>query len=237
MTSYRKELPSRHFWKNYIDRIFIPEITAYNQCLIQRLLPTFESMEDEARTIEQDRLNGSCPENVGPALVAENANDAAVSYMHTMTSIRQGLINMFAAGLYHLFEQQLLSFGRSEFQRHGEPMTEVKLLFTILKEYGIKLSKFTTWSRIKELGLLANVVKHAEGRSCKKLRELREDLFRSPYSLSLFRFSRKLPVNQPLAGQGIYLRVDDFNRYSEDVKAFWTEFGRKLSQSGDGQSQ
>lgn len=231
MTDYSKELPSGHFWKNYIDRNFIPEITAYSQCLTQRLLPTFESLEDEAKEIEQNSLSGSCPENVDPASVAENAMEAAVRYMHTMTGIRQGLINMFGAGLYHLFEQQLLSFGRSQFQSQAEALTEVKLLFKILKEHGIELSTFTTWRRINELRLLANAVKHAEGPSCKELRDLREDLFRSPYSLSLFRLSRGLPVNQPLAGQGIYLRMDDFNRYSEDVKALWTEFGRKLSQS------
>ena len=77
MTDYSKELPSGHFWKNYIDRNFIPEITAYSQCLTQRLLPTFESLEDEAKEIEQNSLSGSCPENVDPASVAENAMRAS----------------------------------------------------------------------------------------------------------------------------------------------------------------
>ena len=152
-------------------------------------------------------------------------------YIQTITGIKQGLINMFGAGLYHFFEQQLLSYHRREFlfhnlEEHNDPdLLKVTKVCEICAENGIDLKSIASWSRIyDELRLLANTVKHADGWACDQLRSQRPDLFRSPTSVKLGSFLVSPVVYQPLAGDGIYLSEEEFKRYTEDVKAFWPDF-------------
>ena len=234
---FRGMFRSGSFWADYFDSIFIPDIDAYASCLIKRLLPSFENLDNEANRIEQKEYERLCSswghdEYVDSASLAERAMNKAIAYMQTISGIQQGLINLFGAGLYHLFEQQLLFYHRRELLI---PTEENRLAFLkgsktheLLAANGIDITFFTSWARLDELRLLANAVKHADGQSCAQLRVQRPDLFCSPISVETgFPFVRSV-VYQPLAGEGIYLNEVEFKRYVEDVKAFWSELGQRL---------
>ena len=105
------------FWAGYFRSIYIPEIETLAQCLGERILPTFNGLEDEAKRVEEEENERLCmlsgPDDDG-AVIAEKAFEAGLDHYVRLRNMRQGIINMFCAGLYHLFEQHLFNFYRLE---------------------------------------------------------------------------------------------------------------------------
>ena len=171
-----------------------------------------------------------------PAILAGSQIDAAmhagVDHYTMMKGIIQGIVNLFTIGLFHLFEQQLLYFHRTELlMRHEEDNPDLlkldKAKEILLRDYKIDIERFSAWGKVNELRLVANTVKHADGTSAEKLKTLRPELFRHP---EFDRDSRRSglaitpgQVFQPMAGQDVYITVDEFNLYVEAVKHFWFE--------------
>ena len=170
-------------WADYFREIFINQIEALAECLEKRLLPTFDGIEDEAEEISEKEF-----ERLGllggPYLeldeIAEKAQEAGIEYCHTMDATRQGILNMFAAACYHLFEQQLFLFHRRGLLNPDEERElNAKLSKGVLKietvkdrllANGIDIGKFVSWGTLyDEFRLVANVVKHADGWACRIL--------------------------------------------------------------------
>lgn len=223
---------------------FVKEIDYFAKSLSEKVLPAFNDIQEEAERIQaetEERLNEIVdPETADPADIAESAYHAGVDFYILADGITQGITNMFAAGLYHLFEQQFLKLHRQEllmpYGEENEPslLALDEALRRLLTEYKVDVSAFSTWSRICELKLVANCIKHADGPSCEKLKVIRPDLF-IPQSMkgekdeTGFVGSRG-PVYQPLAGEGLYVGLDDFKIYVGVVKEFWNEFGNAFDQ-------
>jgi hypothetical protein len=55
-----------------------------------------------------------------PSVFAEAARDMGVEHYLLLSGIRQGIVNLFATALYHLFEQQLMLFHRRELLQPAE---------------------------------------------------------------------------------------------------------------------
>jgi len=219
-------------WLARISRAFIPEIDAFGRCLAERMLPAFSSIGHEADLVEKatyDALGAWAQEYDDPARDCQQAFDKGISFMMMMRDIQQGTINLFAAGLYHLCAQQLLLMYRRSGGRMFKQLDEKKVIEQLLKA-GIPLKSFRSWKRVNELRLLANAVKHGDGRSCSELKELRPDLFVSPLDRDLGNAGRcrGIPVEQPVLGQGIYLDQGQFESYVECVKEFWQELASAL---------
>jgi hypothetical protein len=98
---------------------------------------------------------------------------------------------------------------------------------------GIDLASLPAWARIDELRLVANSVKHAEGRSAQQLRELRADLFQNPAFAHIRAemggrwLDRQEPLAMPLAGEDLFVTENDLQAYAtaarslfEDIVAF-----------------
>lgn len=199
-----------------------------------RLLPTFHDIEKEADKVQEqewNRLCSSCTStDIDPAGLAEKAHDAGLDYYLMVSGVRQALLNVSAATLYHLFEQQQLFFLRREIL-HPLEENNINLIKTsVFKErflqHNIDIEKFSSWKIIKEMRLVANTVKHAEGKSAIELRKIRADLFRNRI-LEKFDFF-KHPVNSrplfmPLAGGDLYLSIEDLKNYGETIVKFWDE--------------
>ena len=99
-----------------------------------------------------------------------------------MVSLRQSMLNLLAAGLFHLTEQQLAVLCRDAGFTTDPPrdtkMDEVKKWYAAnLRLY---LEALPSWGVINELRLVANAVKHAEGSATRQLRTLRPELFSNP---------------------------------------------------------
>jgi hypothetical protein len=188
-------------------------------------------LEDEAREIEEEeneRLSTlSGPDDDG-LVVAEKAFEAGLDHYVRLRNMRQGIINMFCTGLYHLFEQLLFNFYRLEIlgistEVEGNlSINRVKQVFLEMK--GLNIGSIGDWPLIDELRLIANTVKHADGDSSRSLKERKPDLFVNP-ALAGFPTLRREPgpVIKPMFGEDLYVKLEDFSLYVEAVKRFWLE--------------
>lgn len=179
-----------------------------------------------------DRLGKNVnPEWYDPADYVDAAHDAGISFYIMADGMRQGVINLFATGLYHLFEQWFLKFHRRELlwfheDRDLSLVNWKEAKKRLLKNYGIDVDGIPSWLKVSELRLLANAVKHAEGTSCEELKSLRPDLFVSPHlekDGSAIDLVKIREVFQPLAGEDLYVSLEEFDKYVEAVKLFWDE--------------
>jgi hypothetical protein len=127
--------------------------------------------EDEAETVAEKAWDAlmSAPGtgDEDPGDFAEAAQDAGISHYMLLKGVRRGMVNLFAAALYHTFEQQIIMFLRREVLHPREEndqrlfkMSEFQKRMNIL---GIDITTFPAWAKVDELRLVANTVKHAEG--------------------------------------------------------------------------
>ncbi len=222
------------FWIRTFQTEFVPQLNASVNALEKRLLPNLEkdkigekadriADEDWERFLSSTSVTG----NEDPAYFADGAQNAGIAHYTLMCGIRQGMLNWFVATLYHAFEQQVMFFHRKNVLCLCEENDPSKFRLSVfesrLKEYGIDIKKFSSWSKIDdELRLVANTVKHAEGCSSQKLRNIRPDLFKNPYLSSFSGLSVPTPkVFQPLVGDGLYVSLQDIKNYRDHLVQFW----------------
>lgn len=106
-------ISNRRWWQRIFTETFASKLSASNAAVIQRLLPTFERIEEEAEAFSNEVFR-----QLGQHLVsedsymdmvdaAEQAQDEGRAHYGRITGVRQGLLNLATAGVYHLFEQQV----------------------------------------------------------------------------------------------------------------------------------
>ncbi|MCX5885402.1 MAG: hypothetical protein NT096_05790 [Proteobacteria bacterium] len=223
------------FWEQYIRNHFIKQIELLNESIQNRLIPTFDTIEKEAEEIsekEWDRLCSSCySPDIDPADLAERAQEAGIDYYMTLSGIKQTLLNITATALYHLFEQQIIFFLRREVlhpsQENDPQLMKVSVFREQLLKKGIDIYSFRSWDKIKELRVVSNSIKHAEGDSASELRKMRPDMFKHPMLRSQpekeLMHSAIYRVYMPMAGDDIFVIQDDLAEYKNALVNFWNE--------------
>jgi len=216
---------------------FVQTIRSYGDVVVNRVLPSFSNLEAEADRVTQekwDELGSSWGPDDDPALAAEFAQNAGIDHYVLLSELRQGFLNWSAAALYHLFEQQMLLLLRNQMLNSAEENETRLLTFEVLVErlevLGVDVKGFESWPPVRELRDLANTVKHAEGRSSRRLAKSRPDLFVNP----LLRgepgglTATSMRIFLPIAGQDIFVQPDDFDRYVGVVVGFLEELAESL---------
>ncbi len=227
------------YWGNYFEQVFCKQITIFMDSIATRVLPTFDQIESEADAAverEWERLGRIGTEDSDMGDDAERAYEAGIDYYQSLEAVRQSLINITAAALYHMFEQQVLFFHRKQLlypeEENNIDLINMKEFEKRLNTFGVYVEKLSTWPKVEELKLVANAVKHAKGPSAHKLHSLRPDLFSRPSILKDLLFDwvdSKPDVYMPLAGKDIYLTIDDLRAYSEALVSFWSEFAKVIN--------
>ena len=232
-------IPNPLFWADYIQNLFIPQIRTLGQAFDDRIMPAFQGIEEEADRIQNKKWDELC-KRAGPDTdhgdMAEAARDAGLEYYETIKSLQQGINNLFAAAFYHMFEQQLLMIHRkdllSEEEKDNENLFNFGKVVEKLTNYGINIKIFQAWPKLEELQLVANVVKHADGTSSSKLKDMRPDMFRSPDPVvrEIWGECPQSPreVFQPLFGEDFYVTPEDLRLYVKKVVELWEEFADVL---------
>lgn len=144
------------------------------------------------------------------------------------------MLNMAAAALYHMFEQQIFFFHRRQVLNISEQDVSNLISWPEFKrrlsDAGINYEALSSWRKINELRIVANAVKHAEGASAEALRTLRPDMFEDPVTRDhSFPVGIGTPdVYMPLAGEDIYVTTEDLDTYKSSLCIFWDEFARVI---------
>ena len=230
---------NHRYWRRVFRNEFVPQLRELVEALEKRILPGFEGIEFESESVAKEAWEGymSSPGTGDEDLseFAEAAEQKGVARYLLLDGIRQGIVNLFAASLYHAFEQQLMLFHRREVLAPGE---EDESRFLTLAEFrkrlqshGIRVAEFTTWPTVEELQLLANTVKHAEGRSSQKLHAQRPDYFKRPGLPELGLWGVRPRVFQPLVGEDLFVAIKDVREYRDALIRFWEELGEKMRET------
>jgi hypothetical protein len=232
------------FWRRHFFGQFIPALEHLISTLESRLLPNFQDSdigyEADAVVDEvwQQYMSLPATGDEDPSNFAEAAREAGLDHYTIVTGIRQGIINMFAAGLYHAYEQQFLFFHREELlpyeQQHDHTQLKVSIARKLLSDRGIEITSFQTWPLIEELRLVSNTVKHAEGESANQLRLIRPDIFEDP-ALKEFAFEGPTQLTRrirlPMVGEDLFVQMNDLLRYRDALIQFWRDLSDSLEKS------
>ena len=104
-----------------------------------------------------------------------------------------------------------------------------------LNHFAIDLRTLIAWSKIDELRLAANAVKHAEGSAAQRLRQVRPELFQHPLVRHLMpdMSTSVLPVRTPLAGDNLYMTEDLFDEYWQAANRIFLDIAGHFEAHGD----
>src|ERR1022692_3860727 len=153
----------------------MPYFRVYADSILRDALSGFTNFEERADAVADQVFKnlGSRPGDPDGdddmSREAEYAQEQGQAYYEAMVGLRQSIINLLAAGLFHLLEQQLakITFDCKFDDIHLDP-TDANL-HGIAKWYGryfgLDLKTLPAWDKIDELRLVANAVKHAAGKS------------------------------------------------------------------------
>ena len=248
------------YWQSIFTDTFVDELSTWSTAVIERLLPTFDNLEGEAESVSSDeftrrgRMPASEDSYTDMSDIAESANDEGLAHYERMQGARQGLLNLATAGLYHLFEQQAALFvckaliTRNE-EKNRTFMKDLLSPGRLMKEFkerlltaGINFKELPSYEKVRELGLVANVVKHGGGRSAESLVKLAPNLFAPPMlrddPWTMRRITRNNDalhpqpprlVDRPLAGNDLYVTPQEFQMYAGAATALWSELAAEIT--------
>lgn len=201
----------------YILYVVYPQLDMFASEGVHRALSGFANIEADSKDYE-DKMYQSY-EGIGddPSIFAEHARDQGIAYYTVLSELRQGIVNLLAVSLYHLFEQhrdhvkRLLDHqGGTYPQTISQPIAD----------------------KLDELRLIANTAKHADGSSAKQLRERRPELFVPPVlrgsPLQAHVISNAVSVTNPLGGTDFFLQEEELQSFRDTIRAYWEEVHEQI---------
>jgi hypothetical protein len=222
----------------------IRPVIAFREYVFRDVIPHFCNLNQRADQIASEyydlAITGPVDEDCDgdTSQFAEEGHDQALSWYQMMRSLRQTMLNLLAAGLFHLIEQQLASLGQSAgFENRRPKSTKLQDVAEWFKSVlNLDLHGLKDWPLIEELRLVANTAKHAEGGSSKKLKALKSQLFCDPALDEMFKgagFKEYLvnrPVVAPFAGENLFVTESALREYAESVESFFREIATMLEE-------
>jgi hypothetical protein len=225
----------------------IRPIIAFREYIFRDVVPQFGRLNERADQIGNEYFETAINQPAGEDCdgdlsgFAEDAHDHALSWYEMMRSLRQTMLNLLAAGLFHLTEQQLAQLGNDAGFDDRRPKSAeigdvVKWYKSVLH---LDLKQLSGWPLIDELRLVANTAKHAEGKSCGELRNLRPELFCDATFAQIYQgmgindYFVNRPVTAPLAGEDLYVTDQVLQQYAEGVENYFRQIADHFDQRED----
>jgi hypothetical protein len=188
------------------------------------VFPPFADPETQANKIAQDYRDKKMSEPVcefgpdrAPGDIADDAHQKSIDFYETMTAMHHTVLNLFTAGVFHLFEQQVGTLLENwNGKRPRFPFDELgKSAFKDQAGNEVASNSAPDWAKMDELRLFANVVKHAEGDSANKLRAVNNAHFKLPWvrDTELEKHFGDRMLGEPLTGEGIYVVKADYDAF------------------------
>lgn len=226
--------PQLYLWSGIRDN-FITDLEQICTIYNTKFEPIFLDIETEAKNIENntwESMMHSVPydENVDPSDYAETALETGIEHYEMLYLMKYRTICMWISCLCQIWEQQLYSFVITELQSDGLKPCEKEKGFSFSKDifssYGIKFEDLKCWDKIKELRLLVNVIKHAEGRSEEDLRKINKQYFEKP-NIMFESDSLKLYHNS-LLENNLNVSSKDLEEFKNALVSFWQELPERM---------
>lgn len=213
----------------------ISAIKVYEFGVFKHVLPAFADIERKSNQVANEEFNRIGSEPAGEecsgdmADAAESAEARGNQFYEIMVSVRQTMLNLVAAGLFHLVEQQLTDLCRDGSFVMDPPDSNLDVTGKWFhRHFGMDIRSFAAWRYVDELRYLANTIKHAEGGSAQELRRRRPELFRNPVFGDAEEFLEwagepRLPVCSPLTGIDLYVTEEILRDYFSSALSLFQE--------------
>ena len=211
-------------------------VNAYAGGFSDHLLSVLDSIEEEANRAGEEYFQRRMQEpgwDGGPdeGDIAEAATDHGLGVYEDLAFVRQQLVQLAVAGLYHLWERILKEFIIREFSGQVSPPSPPEdvrnhnfhRLVELLSLFGWAVRDEDFFADLNLLRHIANTVKHGDGSSCEELAELAPDLFHEAFP--------GMPLRMPLRARDLSLSADDFQRFVISVRTFFERFPGRLEYS------
>ncbi|MEK4117672.1 hypothetical protein NST44_16025 [Paenibacillus sp. FSL W8-0919] len=216
---------------------FKKEIGLFVTTYIERISPVFSSIDDESQQKAEEYYSEiGCyfdPERDDPAEYAQRAHEFGYEYWAGMMLMQYNTRLMNISTLYQYWEQQLRRFFYSELTRQHRLFdtkgrqyefknfcTNITQIENVLLQCGVDKNSLNSWTKINELRLVQNVIKHGDGKSAEDLEISRPDIFRTVADSETRIKDLYLSILNERA-----LDIDDseFIKYGEALQEFWDE--------------
>ena len=221
-------------------------VIAFREYVLRDVLPAFGDIDARAEQVANDYYNriGAQPADeyeIDMADVAEAADQHSYDWWEMMTSLRQTMLNLMAAGLFHLVEQQLAALSGDGLFGESVRDTNIFVVKTWYREQlNIDFEALPSWKVINEMRLVANTVKHGEGGSARDLRAVHPELFSNPTYTALYEDAgvnleervRGTTLSAPLSGDDFFVTEEILQGYAERAEAFFSETAAELLRQG-----
>jgi hypothetical protein len=214
-------------------KIALQATGSYVDGFSSRLLPVFDHIEEEARAATEkaweDAMSSTAfGENFDPGDLAEAVQEHGLEVYENLHFTRQQLLGLAAAGLYHLWERLLKQFFCKELRGWTFDGRDIRKIMApanfnsleeVLAQFGFRLAERPYYADLCELRLVANVVKHGDGKSCEELQASAPQLF-DGYA---YHFDISSDADR------LELTPSDFTRYAKAVTEFWDTLPKDLT--------
>jgi hypothetical protein len=223
-------------------------LIAFREFFFRDVLPAFGDLNAQADEVANDyysriEAQAGSEYEVDMADVEENVRQHSYDWWCMMTSLRQTMLNLTAAGLFHLIEQQLATLSRDGLFSGEEPMPRDRKLEKVKEWYcgrlGIDFGALPSWGTINEMRLVTNTVKHGDGGSAENLRALRPELFVDPKFAEFLRkwgpegtSPNRERLTAPLSGEDFFVTEEILRAYASSAEAFFREIAAALALRG-----
>ena len=212
----------------------------FRQYIFDDILPGLSNLGQKAERMANDYYNhigsqpvGECGD-VDMANVADDADAISQGWYAMMAQVRQTMLNLLAAGVFHLAEQQLAQLCRdAACDEAPSPETNLEKLEAWYQKYlDLDLKKLPSWATVAELRLVANTVKHGEGRSASRLKILYPAIFSNPDYAELYEQEGLTPgmreAHAPLTGEDLFVTQALLGTYLDGVESLFEEIAEYL---------
>lgn len=242
MGGVKLEVKAQLYLYDSLRREFQKPIELFRDTYLNKINPIFNNIEEEANDMAEKRFQelgeSFNPDYHDPADFAEDAWEAGLEYYEGMALMKYNMKLMWISTLYQFWEQQVRKFIYEEvtsthifIDKKGNEVSFkdfcVKGIEGIKEEFlgfNQDLEKLKCWTKINELRLLVNVIKHGDGWSATRLKELRPGFFKTDFLnydlLDLY----KTTLNELVLNVG----DNEFRGYCEALIEFWDELPERM---------
>ena len=208
--------------------LHIRQLNEFIWPFFNKIIPQFTHIEDEADRVSEEYWENMMSQSVSydsidPGNYAESAMERGLD--HYMM-LKLGLYTVTAAWhatLLEFFHQQLRLFLHNEI-KHIVKIDIKKFcgdfnsIIDFIKFHNFDIKSMPCWEKIDELRWLSNVIKHGDGYSADKLREIAPHRFKEQEGTDLFQLYKSTLLEETLSIDG-----ESLNDYLNATVIFWRE--------------
>lgn len=223
-----------YLWSGIRERKIF-EINNYKDAYRKIIDNDYIDIEKQASVYEKEmyrKLGSGCSyEDVDEYSIAQQANEMAVDFYQEKDLMKYNITSMWLSTLFQFWEQQCRQFFANEMNIYyyidpkkfcANGFREIK---EVLEYHNVDVNNLSSWKNIDRLRLLCNTIKHGDGNSADKLREVEPSIF-----LKVWGSEDELIelYNSSLLERVLDIDETTYYNFCDSIIEFWNELPERM---------